>query len=386
MITLLLDTNILHQEGLASGNMQLLRRLVDASHVEIFIPELVKKEFITRRVMESKERLKDAQNSLSTVEKKVSKTSEAQAKTNEALSYIKEIEGIIEDVIYQDFAQWENDLSVNILPFNPEDMVVVLEEYFSGGGVYRKPKSREDIPDAIINKSIDALIAEKRKITVAIKDGTFKKHLSKDQRIMIVDSLDEFLNLEPNTNKISELDSLSAKTGEVVEYFSSEAFNILLHSYLTKSSNEIEDIYLEDGDITIKDELEVDTFGEQINYPQASTVQNLVVEGVNHLSSTSYSLKISFDAKATLNYCAYYQGYIYIAEDTYREVSMESMNGDGICDLSELFNFKFHGHIEIEFQDDLDVDAIKTHSRYLGSDGNPINVVIDIDKAEIVNA
>lgn len=162
MITLLLDTNILHQEGLASGNMQLLRRLVDASHVEIFIPELVKKEFITRRVMESKERLKDAQNSLSTVEKKVSKTSEAQAKTNEALSYIKEIEGIIEDVIYQDFAQWENDLSVNILPFNPEDMVVVLEEYFSGGGVYRKPKSREDIPDAIINKSIDALIAEKR--------------------------------------------------------------------------------------------------------------------------------------------------------------------------------------------------------------------------------
>lgn len=386
MITLLLDTNILHQEGLASGNMQLLRRLVDATHVEIFIPELVKKEFLTRRVMESKDKLKDAQNSLSALGKKVSRTSEAQVKVNEAQSYIKEIEAIIEEVIYQDFSKWENDLSVNILPFNPEVMAVVLDEYFSGEGVYRKPKSREDIPDAIINKSIEALISEKHEITVAIKDGAFKKHLSKDHRIFVVDSLDEFLNLESNNNKISELDSLSAKTGEVVNYFSSQVFNTLLLSYLSKSSSEVEDIYLEEGAITIKDELEVDTFGERINFPQASTVQNLVIEDVNHLSSTSYSLKISFEAKATLNYCAYYQGYMYIEEDTYRDVSMDSMNGDGICDLSELFNFKFQGHIEIVFQEDLDVEALKTHSRYLGSDGNPVTAVMDIDKAEIVNA
>jgi len=386
MITLLLDTNILHQEGLASANMQLLRRLVDVSHVEIFIPEIVKKEFLTRKVMESKEKLKDAHNALSALGKKVSKTSEAQVKTDEAQDNIKQIEVIIEETVYQDFTRWESDFSVNVLPFNPEVMVAVMDEYFSGSGVYRKPKSREDIPDAIINKSIDALIAEKGEITVAIKDGAFKKHLSKDQRIMLVDSLDDFIKLESNSNKISELDALSVKTGEVLEYLSGDSFKALLLEFLTKSNDEIEGIYLEDDDITIKDELEIDTFGERINVPQASTVQNFVVENVSHLSSTTYSLKISFDAKATLSYCAYYQGYMYIEEDTCREVSMDSMNGDGICDLSELFNFKFHGYVEIEFQENLDIDEIKTHSRYLGADANPITAAMDIDKAEIVNA
>ena len=152
MITLLLDTNILHQEGLASGNMLLLKRLIDVNHVEIFIPELVKKEYLTRRVMESKEKLKEAQNSLLTVAKKVSKNSETQTKINEVKSCIKDIEENIERSIYKDFAQWELDFLVNNLPFDPAVMTAVMDEYFSGGGVYRKPKSREDIPDAIIIK------------------------------------------------------------------------------------------------------------------------------------------------------------------------------------------------------------------------------------------
>ena len=383
MITLLLDTNILHQEGLASGNMKLLRRLVEASHVEIFIPELVKKEFLTRRVMESKEKLKNAQSSLSAVGKKVSTPSEAHNKTKEVQNSIKELVGIIEESVYEDFSHWEQDLSATILPFNPEVMPAVMDEYFSGGSVYRKPKSREDIPDAIINKSIDELIAEKGGITVAIKDGAFKKHLGNDQRITLVDSLEQFLNFESNSNKISELDALSEKTGEVVEYLSSDDFRILFYEYLTKSGSEVEEIYLEEDDIKIKDDLEVKTFGERINYPQARTVNNLVIEGVSHLSSTSYSLKISFDAKATLNYCSYYDDYMYIEEDTDRDVSMDSMNSDGICDLSEIFDFKFHGYVAIEFDDELAIDEIKTYSRYLGSDENPMKAVIDMHMAEI---
>lgn len=387
MISLLLDTNILHQEGLSSGNMQMLRRLVSASHVEVFVPEIVKKEFLSRRIMEAKEKLKDAQNSLTAVGKKVSKTSDAQTKTNEAQATIKEIDTVVDEIICNDFSQWEKSLSIYILPFKPEVMTEVMDEYFSGGSVYRKPKSREDIPDAIINKSIDELIAEKQKITVAIKDGAFKKHLSKDGNITLVDSLDMFLNIESNKNKISELDALSERTGEIVKYLNGDEFRTLLLSYLTKSKDDIEGIYIEDeDDISNKEELEVDTFGEQINFPQADTVQNLIVEGVNHLSNKSYSLKISFIANATLNYCAYYGDYMYLDEDTCRDVSMDSMNGDGICDLSELLKFKFHGYVEIGFEEELNIDAIKTHSRYLGSETNPITVELEIDNAEIVNA
>ena len=166
---------------------------------------------------------------------------------------------------------------------------------------------------------------------------------------------------------------------------SSEGFRVVLLAYLAKAGDEVGSIYLEEEDITIVDQLEVDTFAERINFPQANTVRELVVESVSHLTSTSYSLKISFHAQATLNYCAYYQHYMLIETDKSREVSIDSMNGEGICDLSELFAFRFHGHIEFKFQEDLDVAAIETHSQDLGSDKNPIALSINIDKAEIVN-
>lgn len=383
MISLLLDTNILHQEGLISGNMQLLNRLVDASHVKIYVPEIVKREFLSRRVIETKEKLKEARNSLSVVGKKISKASDIQSENNRIQTSLKEMETVIEGVILRDFSQWEKNLSASILSFKPEFMTEVIDEYFSGGSVYRRPKCREDIPDAIINKSIDELIIQNEKITVAIKDGAFKKHLRKNPKITLVDSLEEFLNLETNRNKILELDARSEKTGGVIEFFRSNAFNALLHDFLTKSEDNIEEIYLEDDEISDNDELEVETFAQRINFPQADTVENLTIVDVNHLSSSSYSLKISFDATATLNYGANYSSYMYLEEDTHRQVSLDSMDGDGICDLSEFFKFTFYGHVGIEFGDDLDIDAIRAHSQYLGSKANPITAEIEIIKAEI---
>lgn len=384
MISILLDTNILYQEGLASGNMQLLKRLVDASYVEVFVPEIVKKEFLSRRILESKEKLKEAANSISLVTKKISKGSGAHTKSSEVQAAIKEIEDAIEENIHHDFAQWEEHLSVTVIPFNTAVMVQVMDDYFSGEGVYRKPKSREDIPDAIINMSILELVNDRGEITVAIKDGAFKKYLSKNESIAIVDSLEEFLQLEGNRQKIAALDSISSRIGKITDYLGGDEFKGFLLSYLTRANDKIEAIYLEEDDISNKDELGIDTYGERINWPQAKTVSDLIIGNIDYLSNDSYFLKLSFAAKATLDYCADYVDYVYLDENTDREPSMESMNGEGVCDLSELFDFRFSGHLEIKLHEGMAVEELRTHSQYLGSDTSPIDMELEIDSAQIL--
>jgi len=103
------------------------------------------------------------------------------------------------------------------------------------------------------------------------------------------------------------------------------------------------------------------------------------------LSDTSYSLKISFDSNATLDYCTEYSDYMYLNEETSRDVSMDGMSGDGVFELSEFIKFKFHGYIEIGLEEGMDVEEIKLHSRYLGAEANPITAELEINNAEIVD-
>ncbi|HCW3076446.1 TPA: DUF4935 domain-containing protein, partial [Enterobacter roggenkampii] len=55
MYNIVLDTNILHQEGLHSNDMSILKNLVDAKLVCVHIPSIIAQEFITKRITSVKE-------------------------------------------------------------------------------------------------------------------------------------------------------------------------------------------------------------------------------------------------------------------------------------------------------------------------------------------
>ncbi|HDX0918045.1 PIN domain-containing protein [Stenotrophomonas maltophilia] len=61
---LVLDTNILHQENLASANMRTLLRLVESGYVTICIPELVRREYVTKIISECIAKLQAASSQL----------------------------------------------------------------------------------------------------------------------------------------------------------------------------------------------------------------------------------------------------------------------------------------------------------------------------------
>lgn len=384
MINVIFDTNILYQEGLASRNMQLLKRLTLAGDVEIYIPELVKREFLTRRVMESIEKLKDTYKNLSFVLKKINKDNELHSKVIEIQKYTRYIEDCLETEIACDFDKWVQDYKTTILPFEVNCMNEVFDEYFLGGGVYRKPKSREDIPDAIICSSIKKLLVDKGSLTVIIKDGFFKKHLESIENINVLDSLEEFFALHENKTRLEQLDALSVKTESIKEYLASQAFNEDLLDCLVKSKELIEGIYLEEDQIRSKELLGIDSFGERVNFPQAENIRDLHISNVVCLSEGIFSLEVTFITNASLNFCGEYSDYMSLAKDANRSVSSDSMNGDGICDLAESRYLIFTGYLQLNIEDELSVDELKIHCKYLGSEKSVLEIDLEIDSAEIL--
>ena len=145
MIALILDTSILYSEGLYSRQIQLLMRLSRAGHVQVYIPEIVKREFLTRRIDESKKNVRDASNKLSLVVKNLLQKTTWHSEIIETQQKCRDIEKGIEERINKSFDGWVAHHRISIIPFDVNCMNIVMDEYFLGLGVYRKVKSREDI-------------------------------------------------------------------------------------------------------------------------------------------------------------------------------------------------------------------------------------------------
>lgn len=386
MSTLILDTNILHQEGLHSRNMQLLMRLSSEGHVQIYIPELVKREYLSKRISGSIEKIQNAQHNVLYITKKIKRESSLQTHALEAQSNLRNIESLLETEITKEFDSWASNYNIVVIPIDTTCLNSVMDDYFLGQGVYRKEKSREDIPDAIINSSIMALLHKKHTLTVILKDGAFKNHLSTIRRITIYDSISEFITLEENKAKLDELDSLYEKIDSIKEYLSSEFISTTIRDYLIANRNDIEEIYLEGEQITSLKNLEITTFGQNINYPESQSISDFNISNIAWLTDGAFSFEVEFTAIATISYGAYYGDYIEIEEDFERETSLDSMNGDGACDISEVRSMKFTGYVQLHIDGDLDPDNIKANISSIGEDSNPIQISLDIEYADIQQA
>ena len=374
-----MDTNILRHEGLSSRKMQLLHRLIQADHIELFIPEIVMREYVTKKIYDSLQELQDAHIKLESLKKNIGRDTELQAKADTAQQLMLSIKEGLETKIWDDFNQWINDFSVTILPFKTECMKEVIDDYFTGGGVYRKPKHRDDIPDAIINSSINELLADKKSLTVIIKDGFFKTHLSSKQNVTVCDSLPDYLEMDNNRNKINELDKLSTRTREVKNFLGSKSFADRLLSYLINSKNIIEYIYLEGSAVIARNKFIEETFGERINLPHADRIRELQLSNPEHLNGDDYSVEITFTTLASLDFCADFFYYIEFEDEP--SLTMDSMNADGMCDISADDYFTFKGFIEINIPEKLNIEEVEDYIRTLGSNGNPISLNLEIESA-----
>lgn len=105
-------------------------------------------------------------------------------------------------------------------------------------------------------------------------------------------------------------------------------------SKLMAEPNSFADLYLPDN---IKNlvELEINAFGPELVSPQVDTMDDFSFLEVFDIGADKFSATISFTAFASLNYVSDYGSFLELERKTQWQVAMHSMNGDGLCDLSE---------------------------------------------------
>lgn len=344
-MNLILDTNILHQESLASHNMQMLRRLSLSGFVTVHVPSLVRREFIERVVQDSISAIQSATSSLEKVSKKISKASRANIPTQAAIAQVSELVRQVEDTFYGDFDLWAASGQIKIVEYDHSLTSAVMEAYFSGGAPFRAKRSREDIIDAMIMTSIDALLAEHGQVVVVIKDGTFRQHLLQKEHVSIVDSLGEFLGRENCRSEIARLDSQS-NIEEFKSAFSDTHVQHSLIAHIMASKAILDTIYIED-EVSGVQQLEIDCFGLRINGPEIGDVLSIRFGDVDYLGPGEFSIKFKMDCFVKLDYCASYGDYLDLSYEREKAVEMTSMNNVGICDLEERKKVRISGQLHL---------------------------------------
>jgi len=377
MINLILDTNILHQEGLNSGRMQVLKKLINNEMVKLFIPEIVKREFTTKRASEITNALNSMKGNISKLQNRIDFENGLKKSSQEIEKELTKLKAIVEESVEAEFQTWVDELRVTILIFNPEQIDSVLNDYFNGSGVFKSLKNREDLPDSMIHHTIKQLVVDIGEVHLTLIDGTFKKNMKKDQNVKVYDSLDEFFTIDTIETFLSN--------EQFEQYFNSEKLATRLMNYLQTQGELISHIYIPDGAVENIEQVGIRIFNAEINYPDAAAINDLSISNFYVISDTEFTADVSFTSHASLHFISDYGSYLELEREKEREIDMDSMNGEGICDLYESYIAKFQGIISFNFDEKYELEQIESLFDNLTSNDSNLSISLDIESARLLN-
>ena len=362
-------------------NMKLLKKLTNAGEVKIHIPEMVKNEYISRRIDEAQDYLDKSRKNINKVKNKIYNNNDVHNDLENLIDLLKNNSEKLEETIAKDFKSLEKELDVNILKF-PMSFPIrnILDDYFSGGGVFKTKKSRDDIPDAIINLSIKDLLKEKKEISIIIKDGVFREYLKKNNSIFTYESIIDFLNLDKIKEISNHLESGNLEKQHIV-YISTEKFTKSLVSSFTN----IKMLYFYDDKIKNKEVSAIKGDDIEVSYSLSSNIKKASISNVEVLSKNTYSLLLNIEDSANIDYSdmPYYQ-YCYVKKMTNRELYITSDDKNGIYSVSEFVAIKATIAVTITLSQDLSLDAFIKECSNIGNKNSIITVTTEEYLVEIL--
>lgn len=377
-----LDTNILHQEGLDSRNMNLLERLAQEDRVTVCVPELVLKEFLTHKVNDARETVGKSKGLFPDVQRKLGNTNLAKiAKQLDALT--KEFEQELQPSFSKALEEWKGRLKVEVLKFDPQHIDAVFDDYFSGTGAFRAIKKRDDIPDSFIAYSILPLVEDDKPVTVVVKDGVLRKYLA-GKKVFVSDGLTELFSVEPVKTFIEQSNRQAQHLEELRAALGSEKITTRLRDFVATDSTGLENIFLEIDEGVGSQALEIDAFGIQINGPSPENVRDVSLGEISYIGPGNFSIAVNILADVHVAFVASYMDYINLPPPRDGLVEMSSMNGDGWADLHEFRPVELSGYLQVRFDARLAAAELEKHMVDLNSPGAAIQVVMDIENGVVL--
>lgn len=369
-----LDTNILHQEGYMSQNMQILRRLTEAGLIRLHIANLVLREHDSKRLQDTNSKIQSISQNLKDIGKVFFKSGISLEKIEQVEVALSKLEEDVEQNISSSTLNWLAALGVSELEFSMSQYKELWDDYFFGGGAFKKPKNREDIPDAVIGLCIMEF-AKLEHMMVICRDGQLKGHLAKADNLSIYDDLAGFIASQEVQKLLGTLDSLSAKTEKIKEVLDSDRFHESILKYISADRSDLWYACWQDDDIENLDTLPLPVRGMiSVEGPLDAKAIDAAFGAVACVEPKHYVMPLQFFAKMPLTFVSHYTDWMYLPSNKREGVDIASMDGDGVGDFAMVKEARVTGQIVIHFLEDMTADAVLAHAEFIGHDNCKLDV------------
>ncbi|EGQ9279839.1 hypothetical protein F7U74_00025 [Vibrio vulnificus] len=376
MIKILLDTNILHQEGLQSSRFQVLQRLIKSNAICLVIPEMVLKEYKSKRQDQAEGELKKLNSALDNLNRKSILDKDkfvVRQFTNFVSSSIKEVERFVD--------AWVEENKVVVPLISETSIDDIFKSYFSGTGAFRSKKQREDIPDAVILDAIDKL-AKEGELFVVAKDGALIEAIKDIDNVVLFKDLTEVIEIPQLKATLAELNANERKVTSIIETLSTFDSSYEVSEYLTDNDLvEVEGFYDEDFVELPYDLSNIELTEHEVH---VRNLKEVSVDSPRYLGNGKFAYALAAECEAELSF--------YCENDAYESLPYEYRKALSKSEIDDLSKVRVVGSIEVVFkgvvelsgiETDIETSQLQVHLSYLGAERSHISCDVSLEKLEV---
>jgi len=172
-----LDTNILLQEGLESPRMQRLCRLSRANAITIHVPHISLQEFLANFPDDFHKTIRTVAQ-VSRHAGRLPKDSQLAKQLNRLAQTANDVSQSLDQHLASALYDWKSHNRIQTLPIFENHTSEIFDEYFSGEGIFRHKRAKQDFPDSFISKSLLNLSNQSDSTSFICGDTRFRNSLN----------------------------------------------------------------------------------------------------------------------------------------------------------------------------------------------------------------
>lgn len=373
MIRVLLDTNILHQEGMKSTRFQVLKRLIQSDAVSLVIPEIVIEEYKTKRHDIARDDLRKVQSAIDNLHRK-----SFIEKDSYMVSQFTDLIATSINSINKEIDSWLNEYQISMYPISNTSIEELFKSYFAGTGAFRNKKQREDIPDAVIYDCVTKF-SQDEELAVVIKDNTLLDAISKLEKVNIFKDLSELLETPTLKEKIAELNNGEKKVHSIIDALNKVDNWFAVSEFLNENELiNVEGEYKQDF-VELPYELNCIEFDNQI--VTVTSLKESFLNNPTYLGSKRFSYDLNAECTATLTFQCENDVYESLPYPYRKVLSKSECNHPNEILVKGEIDVSLQGVVVLSgIEEDTDANSLMVHLEYLGAERSPIKVEVNIEK------
>ena len=195
-------------------------------------------------------------------------------------------------------------------------------------------------------------------------------------KVTTLESLNDFFKVEEIKDHVAN--------EHLRMYFEGKGFSDLLTTHLRTQNDLLSEIYIPDGAVENTEIIGIQVTNSEINYPRSENIKDLRIDNFYAISNRHFTADVSLTTTAQVNFVSYYGHYVDLQREDSRDITMDSMNNVGMCDLCEIYFANFTGRIEITFAQDFNLETVSKLAQELQKDKEALKVGLEIDSATLI--